>query len=56
MRIAGAFLSTRSEVHDSLLYVMGGFPEWWTIPDLPAVQEVPLTLVLDLDADEIDRR
>lgn len=55
MRIAGAFLSNRAEIHDTLLYVMGGFPEWWGIPELPSRQTLALALVLEVEVSELGK-
>lgn len=55
MRITSAFLCNHVEVQASMLYVHGGFPEWWTIPELPSQQQVGLGIVVEIGTGELGR-
>jgi hypothetical protein len=46
MKISNAFLANYGEVHDSLAFISGAFPEWWYVTDL--TQRVPMRLVVQL--------
>jgi hypothetical protein len=48
-----AMLANAAEIRDSLLYVLGGAPEWWSVTSLPAT--ISPVLVLVLESDDGDR-
>lgn len=52
VRVEAAFLATTAETHDGLLFVMGGYPDWWTVPQLPATERMSCVYVLGLDSSE----
>jgi hypothetical protein len=55
VRVHSAFLANSAEVKDTLAYVLGGFPEWWTVPALPASAFLAMVVVLELRDDEVDQ-
>jgi len=46
MRVANAFLANHAEVRDGIANILGGFPEWYTVPVLP--QQVLIFVVIDI--------
>jgi hypothetical protein len=52
MRLAGLFLANHIEVHDALLFVHGGYPEWWYVPTTPSDQLLHVGAVVELEARE----
>jgi hypothetical protein len=53
VKLEAAFLANHAEVHDGLLFVTGGFPEWWSTPALNALQQMALVVVTRLERSEI---
>jgi hypothetical protein len=54
MRIVTAFICNHAEVQSSMLYVHGGFPEWWNITEIPSRQNLGLAMVAEIEEDELD--
>src|SRR5438045_426805 len=54
VRVHSAFLANHAEVRDSLAYVLGGFPEWWTVTELPSSAFLAMVVVLQLERFEIE--
>lgn len=51
MKVRDFFLANHAEVHDSLCFVSGAFPEWWTVLQLPASERVTFVFLLDYTDD-----
>lgn len=47
MKFRTALLCNHAEVRDALLYIHGGSPEWWNIPEVPAETQLTVALVLE---------
>jgi hypothetical protein len=45
-------LASDAKIRDGLVYVIGGFPDSWTVPSLPATSRLTLVTVFDLRAGE----
>src|ERR1700733_5982799 len=55
MRVAASFVANHVEAQNSLLYVAGGFPEWWTLNETPCEQTLDLAVVFELAQAELGR-
>jgi hypothetical protein len=53
VKVNSFYLANYAEVRDSLVYSMGGFPEWWTVHTLPSVSTLAVVLVAELTKDEL---
>ncbi len=53
MRIVNALICKHVDVQSSLLYVLGGSPEWWTVPELPSNEEIALAIVAEVEPGEV---
>ena len=53
MRTVSAFIANHVEARDSMLYVSGGFPEWWTVPTLSATVPIGVGLVIEVEPAEL---
>lgn len=47
MKFRTAMLCNHAEVRDSMLYIHGGAPEWWTIADVPAQSWLTAAVVIE---------
>jgi hypothetical protein len=54
VRILSAFIGGHVETQNSLVYVHGGFPEWWTLTEIPSQAILGLVIVAEVERDEID--
>ena len=54
MRVHSAFLADQARIRDGLVYVIGGFPETWSVESLPATTRLTLVVVFELTPDEPD--
>ena len=52
MQVHAAFLASDARIQDGLAYVIGGFPDSWTVPSLPATSRLTLVVVFELGCDE----
>lgn len=48
-------LCNSAEVRDSMLYVLGGSPEWWTVPKLDTASTLTFALVFSMELGEHGR-
>src|SRR5450759_5033726 len=55
VRITNALLANYVDARGSLASIMGGFPEWWNVPDLPHTTGLGLVVVAQVDVDELDK-
>lgn len=55
MRVSSAFLANHAEVHDGLVFVAGGFPEWCNVTHVPGEARFTLVVVLEVDRHDVDR-
>jgi hypothetical protein len=55
MRITNAFLANHAETRDGLAFVSGAFPEWWTVPSVPAVSNLAMVFVCELEESDLDQ-
>lgn len=56
MRLTTAMLANYAEVRDSLLFICGGSPEWWTLTaPPPTVATLHMATMAEWEPDEIDR-
>jgi len=53
MRVRDFFLANYAEVKDSLAYVLGAFPEWWTVPSIPQVSLLFIVALLEYEESEL---
>lgn len=53
MRVLAAFLANWAEAHDGLVFVSGGWPEWWSLPEVPSKQDLSLVIVYEVEPDEV---
>jgi hypothetical protein len=51
MKVRDFFLATHTEVRDSLGFITGAFPEWWTVPGIPATTRMDFMVVFDYTED-----
>lgn len=56
VEIANAFVANYVEVRGSLAYIMGAFPEWWSVPALPSRQVLGFVVVAQLEDHELAKR
>jgi hypothetical protein len=56
VRISSAFVANSAEVKDGLAYVMGAFPEWWTLTELPADSTLAFVFVVEMDDWELGQQ
>ena len=54
MQLVSAFLADDIQVNDGVLSTTGAFPEWWTVPHLPATQRLNVGLVISMKAEEAE--
>ncbi len=52
MHVHAAFLANDAKIRDGLAYVIGGFPDSWTVPSLPATTRLTLVVVFELECRE----
>jgi hypothetical protein len=55
VRIAGAFIANHAEWREHLLFVSGGFPEWWDLTDIPGDTSFTLVLMAEVTHSELDQ-
>jgi hypothetical protein len=55
MRIREAFLANSAETRQGLAFVLGGFPEWWTVQSLPSGSLLSMVAVAELDESDLDK-
>lgn len=56
MKLAALFVCNHLEVHQGMVYVHGGFPEWVNVASLPADAQLQVGIVLVLDPAERSSR
>jgi hypothetical protein len=56
MRIAGAFIANHAEWREHLLFVSGGFPEWWDLAEIPGDTSFTLVLMAEVTHQELDQQ
>jgi hypothetical protein len=54
MQLVSAFLADDIRVNNGVLSTVGAFPEWWTVPHLPARQSLNVGLVISMRPDEVE--
>lgn len=54
VKIETAFLANHAEWHDGLLFISGGYPEWWSTPAWGQLQQLAIVVVSRLEATELD--
>ncbi|HVC15570.1 MAG TPA: hypothetical protein VND62_12015 [Acidimicrobiales bacterium] len=54
MRVDSFFLANYAEQRGGLANILGAFPEWWTVPNVPCRMAVGFVLVQDLDEAELE--
>lgn len=54
MHVHAAFLANDARIRDGLVHVIGGFPEAWTVPSLPATSRLTLVVVFEAVPEESD--
>ena len=54
LRLASGFIANYVEVRDSILYVSGGFPEWWTVTSLPSTSVLGIGLVVEFEPEDLN--
>lgn len=54
VKVETAFLANHAEWHDGLLFISGGFPEWWNTPAWGQLQQMAIVVVSRLEAAELD--
>jgi hypothetical protein len=47
MKVRDFFLADYADVKDSLAFISGAFPEWWTVVQIPAPATIYVVLLLD---------
>jgi hypothetical protein len=50
VHVHAAFLANDAKIRDGLAYVIGGFPDSWTVPALPATSRLTLVVVFELES------
>ena len=56
MQIQSAFLANYAEQHEGLLCVLGGWPEFWGVPEVPSEQRLTLVTVAEVAPEELGRQ
>jgi hypothetical protein len=55
VRIVSAFIANHVEQQNTLLYVSGGFPEWWEVTEIPSPpQIVGMGILFEVEQHEVD--
>ena len=52
MHVHTAFLASEARIREGLVHVIGGFPEVWEVPSLPATSRLTLVVVFQVEAEE----
>ena len=55
MRIVSAAIANFVEVRDSMLYMLGGFPEWWNVTQLPTAIIMGVGVVVEIEPAELSQ-
>lgn len=53
MKVHSFHIANSAEVRDSLLYELGGYPEWWNVSSLPFASSLALVLVVEHEAPDL---
>jgi hypothetical protein len=56
MRIAGAFIANHAEWREHLLFVSGGFPEFWNLAEIPGDANFMLVLMAEVTHQELEQQ
>lgn len=56
MKVSSLFLANAAEVRDGLLYALGAFPEWLSVPAVPGRLLYSVVIALDLEEADLGRR
>jgi hypothetical protein len=55
MRVASACIANYAEIRNGIVNILGGYPEWWEVPQLPQQATMFIVVTCEMDHSEAGR-